>query len=149
MTSGNLSEEPIATGNAEALDRLAGIADAFLVHDRDIVVGCDDSVVRALDAGPREAFQFVRRARGYTPRAIKLAAAGPPVVALGGYFKNTICVTRGDEAFVSQHIGDLDNAPTCRALDAAVAHLTAILGRDAVYSGKAVEWDAEAMRVKA
>jgi hydrogenase maturation protein HypF len=84
-------------------------------------------VLRALpEKGPAQ-FQFVRRARGYTPRAIKLSAAGPPTLALGGYFKNTICVTRGDEAFVSQHIGDLDNAPTCQALDDAVAHLTAIL----------------------
>ena len=104
--------------------RLAGIADAFLVHDRDIVIRCDDSVVRAAcRTGP----QFIRRARGYTPRAIRLAAPGPPVVAVGGYFKNTVCVTRGDEAFVSQHIGDLDNAPTCAALEEAVAHLVAIL----------------------
>jgi hydrogenase maturation protein HypF len=127
MTSANPGGEPLVTGNDEAVARLAGIADAFVVHDREIVVGCDDSVLRALpEKGPAQ-FQFVRRARGYTPRAIKLAAAGPPVVALGGYFKNTICVTRDDEAFVSQHIGDLDNAPTCRALDDAVAHLTAIL----------------------
>ena len=62
-----------------------------------------------------DGFQFVRRARGYTPRAIKLPQPGPSVVALGGYFKNTVCLTRGDEAFVSQHIGDLDNAPTCAA----------------------------------
>ncbi len=128
MTSANPGGEPLVTGNDEAVARLAGIADAFVVHDRDIVVGCDDSVLRALQEKGAAEYQFVRRARGYTPRAIKLAAAGPPVVALGGYFKNTICVTRDDEAFVSQHIGDLDNAPTCRALDAAVAHLTAILG---------------------
>jgi hydrogenase maturation protein HypF len=126
MTSANPGGEPLVTGNDEALARLAGIADAFLVHDRDIVVGCDDSVLRAVP-GTVSAFQFVRRARGYTPRAIRLARAGPPVLALGGYFKNTVCVTRGDEAFVSQHIGELDNAPTCEALDAAVAHLVSIL----------------------
>jgi len=126
MTSANPGGEPLVTGNAEAVARLAGIADAFLVHDRDIVVGCDDSVLRAVP-GSTTAFQFIRRARGYTPRAIKLGRAGPPVVALGGYFKNTVCVTRGDEAFVSQHVGDLDNAPTCEALDAAVAHLVSIL----------------------
>jgi hydrogenase maturation protein HypF len=136
MTSANPGGEPLVTGNAEALARCAGIADAFLVHDRDIVIRCDDSVLRAVP-GPVGAaagddrraapFQFVRRARGYTPRAIRLARAGPSVVALGGWFKNTVCVTRGDEAFVSQHIGDLDNAPTCRALDEAVAHLVAIL----------------------
>jgi hydrogenase maturation protein HypF len=126
MTSANPGGEPLVTGNDEAIARLAGIADAFLVHDRDIVVGCDDSVLRAVP-GTASAFQFVRRARGYTPRAIRLARAGPPVLALGGYFKNTVCVTRGDEAFVSQHIGQLDNAPTCEALDAAVAHLVSIL----------------------
>jgi len=126
MTSANPGGEPLVTGNDEAIARLAGIADAFLAHDRAIVVGCDDSVLRAAP-GSAAAFQFVRRARGYTPRAIKLARAGPPILALGGYFKNTVCVTRGDEAFVSQHVGDLDNAPTCEALDAAVAHLVSIL----------------------
>ena len=126
MTSANPGGEPLVTGNDEAIARLAGIADAFLVHDRDIVVGCDDSVLRAA-LGSDAAFQFVRRARGYTPRAIKLARAGPSVLALGGYFKNTVCVTRGEEAFVSQHVGDLDNAPTCEAFDATVAHLVSIL----------------------
>ena len=127
MTSANPGGEPLVTGNDEAVARLAGIADAFLVHDRDIVVGCDDSLLRAVPGVAATSLQFVRRARGYTPRAIRLAHAGPPVLALGGYFKNTVCVTRGDEAFVSQHLGDLDNAPTCEALDAAVAHLTSIL----------------------
>ncbi|MEO8752405.1 MAG: carbamoyltransferase HypF [Casimicrobiaceae bacterium] len=127
MTSANPGGEPLVTGNDEASRRLAGIADAFLVHDRDIVVGCDDSVLRAVPGAAAKGFQFIRRARGYTPCAIRLAAAGPPVIALGGYFKNTVCVTRGDEAFVSQHIGDLDNAPTCEAQDAAVGHLLAIL----------------------
>ena len=127
MTSANPGGEPLVTGNDEALARLAGIADAFLTHDRDIVVGCDDSVLRAAAHRGPQGFQFVRRARGYTPRAIRLAAAGPSVLALGGHFKNTVCVTRGDEAFVSQHLGALDNAPTCAALDAAVAHLLAIL----------------------
>ena len=117
MTSANPGGEPLVTGNDEALARLAGIADAFLVHDRDIVVGCDDSVVRALPGARHQGFQFVRRARGYTPQAIRLARAGPPVLAVGGYFKNTVCVTRGDEAFVSQHVGDLDNAATCTALE--------------------------------
>jgi hydrogenase maturation protein HypF len=123
MTSANPGGEPLVTDNDEALTRLDSIADACLVHDRDIVIRCDDSVVRTTPAGP----QFVRRARGYTPRAIRLPAAGPSVVALGGYFKNAICVTRGDEAFLSQHIGDLDNAPTCKALEEAVAHLVSIL----------------------
>ena len=142
-TSANPAGEPLVTGNVEALARLRGIADAYLVHDRDIVQRCDDSVLRvatvpagtpaerAADEGAGgkdgDAMQFVRRARGYTPRAIRLASAGVPVLALGGYFKNTVCVARGDEAFVSQHVGDLDNAPTCRALDEVVEHLLAIL----------------------
>ncbi|MBK9681812.1 MAG: carbamoyltransferase HypF [Betaproteobacteria bacterium] len=126
-TSANPGGEPLVTGNDEALARLAGIADAFLLHGRDIVQRCDDSVLRAVAGGPSCGFQFIRRARGYTPQAIRLAQAGPPVLALGGWFKNTVCVTRGDEAFVSQHVGDLDNAPTCEALDEAVAHLLHIL----------------------
>jgi hydrogenase maturation protein HypF len=127
MTSANPGGEPLVTGNDEAVLRLDGIADAFVVQDRDIVTGCDDSVLRAVPGASDGAFQFIRRARGQTPRAIRLASAGPCIVALGGYFKNTVCVTRGDEAFVSQHVGDLDNAPTCVALDATVAHLVSIL----------------------
>ncbi|MEW6164858.1 MAG: carbamoyltransferase HypF [Pseudomonadota bacterium] len=119
MTSANPHGEPLVIGNEEALLRLAGIADAFLLHDRDIVVRCDDSVRRGTG--------FVRRARGYVPRAIKLPAAGPPVLAVGGWFKNTVCVTRGDEAFVSQHVGDLDNAAACGFFEETVAHLLAIL----------------------
>jgi len=125
MTSANPGGEPLVTGNGEALVRLAGLADAFLVHDRDIVTRCDDSVVRMPEGAG--GIQFVRRARGYTPQAIRLASDGPPVVAVGGWFKNTVCVTRGDEAFVSQHVGDLDNAPTCTALADAIAHLVSIL----------------------
>jgi hydrogenase maturation protein HypF len=127
MTSANPGGEPLVTGNDEAVARLAGIADALLVHDRDIVQRCDDSVVRALPGEGARALQFVRRARGWSPRAIHLATSGPAVLALGGAFKNTACVTRGDEAFVSPHLGDLDNAPTCRALDEAAAHLLSIL----------------------
>jgi hydrogenase maturation protein HypF len=123
MTSANPGGEPLVIGNDEARARLAAIADALLVHDRDIVIRCDDSVVRAAPDGPR----FVRRARGYVPRAIRLPAAGPSVLAVGGWFKNTVCVTRADEAFVSQHIGDLDNAPACEALEAAVRHLCGML----------------------
>lgn len=124
MTSANPGGEPLVTGNAEALGRLQGIADVFLVHDRDILVGCDDSVTRCVEAG---APQFIRRARGWTPRPIKLARSGPSVLAVGGWFKNTVCVTRGDEAFVSQHVGDLDNAPTCVSLEKTAAHLMDVL----------------------
>jgi hydrogenase maturation protein HypF len=123
MTSANPGGEPLVIDNAEARRRLAGIADAYLMHDRDIVVRCDDSVVRAAADG----FQAIRRARGYTPRAIRLSRTGPNVRALGGWYKNTVCVTRGDEAFVSQHVGDLDNAATCGFLEETVAHLLHIL----------------------
>ncbi|HTR57557.1 MAG TPA: carbamoyltransferase HypF [Casimicrobiaceae bacterium] len=127
MTSANPGGEPLVADNDEAVRRLAGIADGFLLHDRAIVARCDDSVLRVASDETGKTFQFLRRARGYTPRAIKLARAGPSVVALGGHFKTAICVTRGDQAFVSQHIGDLNNAPTCRALVEAVDHLTNIL----------------------
>jgi hydrogenase maturation protein HypF len=124
MTSANPGGEPLVIGNDEAVERLAGIADAVLMHDRDIVVRCDDSVVRMSES---KAPQFIRRARGYTPRAIRLPRSGKPVLALGGYLKNTICVTRGDEAFVSQHIGGLDNPATCGMLMEVTAHLLDIL----------------------
>lgn len=123
MTSANPGGEPLVIGNDEALARLSEIADAFLMHDRDIVVRCDDSVVRTAPGGS----QFMRRARGYTPRAIKLPYPGPSVLAVGGWLKNTVCVTRGNEAFVSQHIGDLDNAATCSFLEETVAHLLSVL----------------------
>jgi hydrogenase maturation protein HypF len=93
------------------------------MHDRDILVRCDDSLAQVRGGTLR----FIRRARGQTPRAIRLARAGPPVLALGAYLKNTVCVTRGDEAFVSQHIGDLDNRPTCRALEDTAMHLLEVL----------------------
>ncbi len=234
MTSANPGGEPLVIDNLEAQTRLAGIADLVLMHDRDIVVRCDDSVVRcaaeippnpplqkggepqALPEGSQpqgsmqdphpfpegflpfvkggqegfnpvtlptpseipphpplqkggaphplpegsqplgsmedphpptegslpfvkggqEGFsnastsitpQFIRRARGYTPRAIRLPRAGPPVLALGGYLKNTLCITRGDEAFLSQHIGGLDNPATCTMLMEVATHLLDIL----------------------
>ncbi len=140
-TSANPGGEPLVTGNEEALRRLADIADAFLLHDRDILVRCDDSVARMKDEGGRTKekqsdpgastsslpFQFLRRARGYTPRAVRLPRSGPSVLAVGGFFKNTVCLTRGNEAFLSQHIGELDNAPSCEALEEAAAHLMAVL----------------------
>jgi hydrogenase maturation protein HypF len=112
-TSANPGGEPLVVGTDEA----------FLMHDRDILVRCDDSLGQVRDGKLR----FIRRARGLTPRAIQLGRGGPPVLALGGYLKNTICVTRGDEAFVSQHIGDLDNRPTCRALEETAAHVLDVL----------------------
>jgi len=124
MTSANPGGEPLVIGNSEALLRLYGIADAFLMHDRDIVTRCDDSVARITTGG----LQFIRRARGYTPRAIKMPVSGPSVLAVGAWFKNTICVTRGDEAFVSQHVGDLDNASVCNFLEECVEQLVKLLG---------------------
>jgi len=123
MTSANPSGEPLVTGNDEAVRRLANIADAFVVADRDIAARCDDSVVRPIPGGPA----FVRRARGYSPRAIRLPRAVEPVLAMGAWLKNTVCVTRGDEAFLSPHVGDLENAATCEALSESVEHLLSIL----------------------
>lgn len=123
MTSANPGGEPLVTGNEEALLRLSNIADAFLLHDRDIVTRCDDSVARAGQGG----LHFVRRARGYTPQAIRLPRSGPPVLAVGGWYKNTVCITRGDEAFVSQHIGDLDNAAVCGFFEESVEQLLKFL----------------------
>lgn len=109
MTSGNLTDEPIAGGNDEAMRRLGGIADAFLLHDREIASRYDDSVVR-IDDGQVD---VVRRARGYAPEPIRFPKVAPaPILAAGPQLKNTFCLVRGDRAFVSQHIGDLDDALT-------------------------------------
>jgi hydrogenase maturation protein HypF len=123
MTSANPGGEPIVRDNDEALDRLGGIADALLAHDRDIVSRCDDSVLRMAAGVPR----FIRRARAWTPRPIRLARSGPSVLAVGGYLKNTVCLTRGDEAFLSQHVGDLDNGPTCALLEETATRLMELL----------------------
>lgn len=128
-TSANRAGEPIVTANNDALRRLAGIADAFLIHDRDIVQRCDDSVVHAVRGpfGQDDQLQFIRRSRGYTPRAIRLARKSPPVLAFGACLNNTLCLTRGEEAFLSQHIGDLDNTAACQMLDAVAEHLQQVI----------------------
>jgi len=123
MTSANLSEEPIAIDNAEAVRRLQGIADAYLVHDRDILRRCDDSVVR-IAAGRS---QMLRRSRGFVPVPVSLERESQPILAVGGELKNTICVVRGAEAFLSQHIGDLENLESYSFFEEAVAHLQRIL----------------------
>ena len=126
MTSGNLSEEPIAIGNEEAVRRLHGVADGFLVHDRDILIRCDDSVVRVAAGRPRQ----VRRARGYVPVPLLLRDEGPPILGVGGELKNTVCLTRGRFAFLSQHIGDLENAETYAFFEQTLLHLRHMLGVD-------------------
>lgn len=108
MTSGNISEEPIATDNLEALKRLEGIADYFLLHDRDIYARYDDSVVRAIDG--REV--LVRRSRGYAPYPLPLPFSSIETLACGAELKNTFCLTKENYAFLSQHIGDLENWET-------------------------------------
>jgi hydrogenase maturation protein HypF len=123
MTSANLSEEPIAIDNAEAVRRLQGIADAFLVHNRDILRRCDDSVVRLASGRP----QMLRRSRGFVPVPVPLEQESLPILAVGGELKNTICIIRGSEAFLSQHIGDLENLESYNFFGEAVQHLQRIL----------------------
>ena len=103
MTSANLSEEPIAIDNDEALDRLGGIADFFLMHDRKILLRCDDSVVRRIS----DRTQMIRRSRGFVPAPVLLEQSAHAILAVGGELKNTICMSRDRYAFPGQHIGDL------------------------------------------
>ncbi len=123
MTSGNLSEEPIAIANDDALARLEEIADYFLVHDRDIILRSDDSVVRRAAGATR----FLRRSRGFVPTPVFLKDPTPPILACGAELKNTVCLTRGDQAFVSQHIGDMENLATFEFFQETVNHLKRIL----------------------
>ena len=123
MTSGNISEEPIAIDNREAVERLRSIADYFLVHNREILLRCDDSVVRVEGGRPRQ----VRRSRGYVPAPVFLQEELPLVLSVGGELKNTVCLTRGREAFLSQHIGDLENLESYRFFESTVAGLERIL----------------------
>jgi hydrogenase maturation protein HypF len=123
MTSGNLSEEPIAIDNREAIDRLNGLADCFLVHNRDILLRCDDSVVRVAGGVARH----LRRSRGFVPVPVFLKDDQPSVLAVGGELKNTICLTKGKHAFLSQHVGDLENAESYGFFHEAIEHLERIL----------------------
>ncbi len=124
MTSGNLSEEPIAFEDADALRRLAGIADLFLVHDRPIAARCDDSVARVVAGRP----MVTRRARGFVPRPIRIVPGfARPVLAAGAQLKNACCLVRGGEATLGPHVGDLDGLETFEAFEGAVARLEAFL----------------------
>ena len=121
LTSGNRSDEPIVIDDADARTRLGGIADAFLAHDRPIHRRCEDSVVRA-------AFPL-RRSRGYTPSALRLpVTASQPLLAVGAELKSTFCVARGQDAFLSAHLGDLDSEPAYRAFRTDIALYLEMLG---------------------
>jgi hydrogenase maturation protein HypF len=119
MTSGNISDEPICYENRDALERLSKIADYFLLHDRRIYIRADDSVVCA--RGNKEL--ILRRARGYAPRALKTSFRfAREVLACGAELKNTFCLARGDRAFISHYIGDLENLETLRSFEHGIEH---------------------------
>jgi len=125
MTSGNLAEEPMAAKDGEALERLGGIADLFLAHDREIENRCDDSVARVIAGRPT----VLRRSRGYVPRAVHLhRPVRRPVLACGAHLKNTFCLAAGDEAWLGPHIGDLDNLEATRAFEEQVERLQRFVG---------------------
>jgi hydrogenase maturation protein HypF len=119
MTSANLSEEPIAIDNDEARARLGGIADAFLMHDREILQRCDDSVAAVVDGAP----QLIRRARGFVPLRVELPLDAPPLLAVGGHLKNVFALARGRFAYQSQHLGDLENLTGLEFFRESLEHL--------------------------
>ena len=123
MTSGNLREEPIAIDNDDAFERLFGIADYFLIHNRDIYLRSDDSIVRKAGG----AIRFIRRSRGYVPVPVFLNKKVPPILACGAELKNTVCLTKGNQTFLSQHIGDLENLATYDFFKLTIRHMQRIL----------------------
>jgi len=125
MTSGNLSDEPLAYRNDEAVAKLGPIADALLLHDREIDTRCDDSVTRVIGGAP----VVLRRSRGYVPRGIPVTEPfAQPVLACGALLKNTFCVGTGDMAYLGPHIGDLENLETYEAFEHAIARMERFLG---------------------
>jgi hydrogenase maturation protein HypF len=124
MTSGNVSEEPIAREDRSAIEKLSGIADSFLLHDREIHARADDSVVRIVAGSP----QPVRRARGSVPEPIPLGFSAPPILAVGAELKNTVCLTREGEAFLSPHVGDLENPENHAFFEEVIGKLERLLG---------------------
>jgi hydrogenase maturation protein HypF len=118
MTSGNISEEPIAYTNQSAKSDLADIADGYLLNDRDINIRVDDSVVAEVRGGP----YFFRRSRGFAPNPLKPGKTMREVLAVGAELKNTFCLTKDEYAFVSHHIGDLENLETLQAFEASIPH---------------------------
>jgi hydrogenase maturation protein HypF len=124
MTSGNISEEPICREDDEAVRRLSGIADLYLLHDRPIQTVCDDSVTMVQRGRPL----VLRRGRGYAPRPLALPLESPqPILAVGAELKNAVCLVRGREAFVSQHVGDLKNALAATYFEATIDKLERLL----------------------
>jgi hydrogenase maturation protein HypF len=119
MTSGNISEEPIVVANDDALARLGGVADWFLLHNRDIYMRADDSVVRTFEGTVR----VMRRSRGYAPQTIDLGRDVPELLACGGELKNAFCLTKGRHAILSQHIGDMENYETLQFFEETLANL--------------------------
>lgn len=119
MTSANLSEEPIAIDNDEARARLGQIADGFLMHDREILQRCDDSVLAVVEGAP----QFIRRARGYVPLAVPLPMDAPALLAVGGHLKSVFTLARGAYAYQSQHLGDLENLTGLEFFRESLQHL--------------------------
>jgi hydrogenase maturation protein HypF len=127
LTSGNVSDEPIVYRDDEARATLKDIADAFLTHDRAIHVRTDDSVARSFRGRP----MLLRRSRGYVPEPLAVATGFPrPVLACGAELKNTFCLARGRHAFVSQHIGDLENAETLRSFTEGIEHFRRLFDID-------------------
>ncbi|MBU4013619.1 MAG: carbamoyltransferase HypF [Proteobacteria bacterium] len=126
MTSGNISNEPIAIDNQDAFERLGSIADYFLINNRDIYLRSDDSIVRRSAGKTR----FIRRSRGYVPVPVFLKHSVPQILGCGAELKNTVCLTRGKTAFISQHIGDLENLATDSFFRLTVNHLKRILDID-------------------
>ncbi len=124
MTSGNFSEEPIAMGNNEAMERLAKLADIFLLHDREILQRCDDSIAGISTCGP----QILRRSRGYVPAPVLLASPiRKQILACGGELKNCVALARGNAVFLSPHIGDLDNPSAFAFFKNSIGHLQKLL----------------------
>jgi len=123
MTSANRSDEPIAFRDADARGRLSGIADLYLGHNREIFIRTDDSIARVMGGRPL----LLRRSRGFVPRGLRLPRAQPVVLAVGGELKNTVCLTRDDHAYLSQHVGDLQNPEVFQAFLGTIEHLQDLL----------------------
>ncbi|MFJ4582622.1 carbamoyltransferase HypF [Streptomyces echinatus] len=125
MTSGNRSGEPIVTDDTEALTRLAGLADAWLAHDRPIAAFCDDSLLRVRPDGTE---QVLRRSRGYVPRPLRLPVPVRPTLAAGGDLKNALCLGEDEHAWFGPHLGDMDGLATLEAAERAERHLARLTG---------------------